>query len=69
MKTIATFADLKAHSYTLSGICRRCNTWRDIDPDAMPADMIFIGRRFKCADCGERREMILTPPRPDYKGR
>lgn len=69
MTTIATFADLKAHGYTLSGFCRRCNAWRDIDPDAMPADTVFIGRRFTCSDCGAVREMILTPPRPDYKGR
>lgn len=38
-------------NYGLRFNCRHCERWVDLDLAAMPATMIYVGRRARCVQC------------------
>ena len=60
--SITTFGDLILYRHTLTGYCRRCQASRPFDPSTRPAGETFVGRTFRCKDCGGVMELSLTPP-------
>lgn len=57
---LETFGDLLKHGYRLTGHCRGCSVFRDIDLAACPADRPYVGARFKCRTCRGRVEVTLS---------
>ncbi len=60
--SITTFGALVRYRHRLSGMCRECDTCRTFDAASRPADEVFVGRTFRCKDCGSRMEISLSPP-------
>jgi hypothetical protein len=60
---LETFGDLLRHGFQLTGHCRSCGVFRDIDLAACPADRPYVGARFKCRDCSGRVDITLSPIR------
>ena len=58
--TIKTMSDLAAHDMTLGLYCISCDRWHEIIPkqwlDEGKGDMVYVGRKFKCKDCGDIAE-------------
>lgn len=60
--SITTFGALVRYRHRLSGMCRKCETSRAFDATSRPADEVFVGRTFRCRDCGSKMEISLSPP-------
>ena len=50
---LETFGSLAHHGFEVSVHCWRCQRWAEIDLGAVPAEMAYVGRQFRCR-CGER---------------
>lgn len=49
---LSTFGGALRHGFRITAHCSPCGTHRDLDLTRYPADMVFVGRRFRCAMCG-----------------
>jgi hypothetical protein len=58
---IATFGSLVRHGYRMDVHCWRCERSVTIDAAAFPAELSYIGRRFRCS-CGERCCPTISKP-------
>ncbi len=60
--SITTFGALVRFRHRLSGMCRKCDAFRAFDAASRPADEVFVGRTFRCRDCGSEMEISVSPP-------
>lgn len=55
---IQTYSDLLQHGMAMACHCPRCERWADVDLERLVAtgrgEQSYIGRKAKCAKCGER---------------
>jgi len=58
---LSTFGSLARHGYRMDVSCWRCERSVTIDLAAFPADLSYIGRRFRCP-CGERCWPTISKP-------
>jgi hypothetical protein len=56
---LSTFASLARHDYRMDVHCWRCERWVTIDLAALPSEVSYVGRRFRCR-CGERCRLSTT---------
>jgi hypothetical protein len=66
--TLATFGDLAAKGYRLTGYCLVCGKTGSVDVTGFDADELYVCRRWKCAECGSGEVEIRLHPPVDYSG-
>jgi hypothetical protein len=62
---ISTIADLGRNNMTLGLYCPECRRWAEIIPAVWlktHADVSYVGRAFRCKDCGARADKQVRPP-------
>lgn len=55
-----TWAGMKAMNLRYVVSCTPCDRMVEIDLDTMPPDEIAVARRFRCDQCGQYAESIIS---------